>query len=319
MNSDRDIQQPNKNKKNFNLSHKKSFSVNVNSQLTQFFNEIEKGGHDKKSIASKNSSNFDGSNKEDSNPSQIKSSDTGTDDRKISNNKTASHEEGIGSLDSRKKKFINPIILNNPLNNNSEDDENEQIHHKNFESFSHIKPSKSQMKQFDSFFKHNKNENISANSMNDKSNTILDNEQMLQNVFKSTLESKSSYQGTQSFNNFDTNTSSKKQLQEELIEIQKKLSKQINLERKNWYQVQFNMESNETSIYDVLARGIDDINNVSDIKIQTFLADMKNNFKKHWNYMKFLGKEPNQILLLKTRKSLVGGCIYNSYIEYYIN
>lgn len=300
MNSDRDVKlEMDGNEK---LSHKKSFSVNINSKLTKFFNEVDKPYQDKQSITSKNSSGLDDSQKEGSNPSKKISKETLN---KTFNNKTASHDEEIGSLDSRKKKFINPIILKQ---SSSEDLDQDNIHHKNFESFSHIKPSKSQMKQFDSFFKQNNTQPEIFKKINEN-NVILDNEQMLQNVFKSTLESKSSYQNTQSFNDFNTNTSSKKLLQEELLQIQKTLSKQTNLIKKPWYLSNFDSNSPESSIYDILVQGIDDITSISDTKIRKFLYDMKSNFKKHWNYMKFLAKEPNQILLLKTRKSLLGTCI----------
>jgi hypothetical protein len=300
MNSDRDMKMETKD--NERASHKKSFSVNINSQLTKFFNDAEKSNHDKQSIISKNSSGLDDSQKDGSNPSKKISRETFN---KTSNNKTASHDEEIGSLDSRKKRFINPIILKQ---SSSEDLEQDNIHHKNFESFSHIKPSKSQMKQFDSFFKQNTTQPDILKNINDN-NVILDNEQMLQNVFKSTLESKSSYQATQSFNDFNTNTSSKKLLKEELLQIQKTLSKQTNLVKKPWYLSNFSSNSPESSIYDILVQGIDDINSISDTKIRKFLFDMKTNFKKHWNYMKFLAKEPNQILLLKTRKSLLGSSL----------
>lgn len=296
MKSDRNVKIKQKQIKNLKFSHKKSLSVNINSQLTQFFNDVDRPSHDKESMMSKNSYEIENCQKNVIDNSKNKIQET------IQRGSiTAVHEEGIGSLDSKKKKFINPIILKPNL---SKDLEEDNLYHKNFESFSQIKASKSQMKQFDSFYQQPSSTYEIPNQLNDN-NITLNNQQMVDNVFKNTLESKSSYQDSQPYTNFDTNTSSKKQLKEELLLIQKRLSKQNSFIKKHWYTANHETDPNSPSIYDLLAEGIDDLNIIPDAKIKKFVIDMKTNFKKHWNYMRFLAKEPTQILLLKTRKSLL--------------
>ena len=102
---------------------------------------------------------------------------------------------------------------------------------------------------------------------------------------------------------FDTNQSTKKKLEEEMLVLQKEINRQGFIQKNNLYKPSSQTEE-EFSIYDYLAEGVQNVNDIRDTKIKSFLMEMKQNFKTYWNLMKFLNKEPSQILLLKTRKSL---------------
>lgn len=129
-------------------------------------------------------------------------------------------------------------------------------------------------------------------------------EQMLKNVFKSTMESKASQQGNHASPQFETNQSVKKKLEAEMINMQKRMTQRENHQVSEMYVPFFLGTEFGPSLYDFLAQGIHRVEDIDDMKVRFFLKEMKKKFKNYWNLMKFLSKEPNQILILKTRKSL---------------
>lgn len=127
---------------------------------------------------------------------------------------------------------------------------------------------------------------------------------MLKNVFKSTMESRASQQGTHASPQFETNQSVKRKLEAEMLNIQKRMTRRENQVLRDMYIPFFPGTGNGPSLYDYLAQGFDRLDQIDNLKIRFFLKEMKKKFKNYWNLMKFLSKEPNQILILKTRKSL---------------
>ena len=234
---------------------------------------------------------------------------------KNSNKKTthvspSSKEEGLKSLDSKRKQFINPIILNDDddqktgnkkgghLSFNQDHISGTGSPNDNFESFSQIKNNKMMADQLEALLQEAGSETEESYQLN--------KEQMLQNIFKSTIESKASMQYVKGTAQFDTNHNIKKKLEAEMLSMQKKLNQKENQIKKYWY-VPFQPSNVEApSMYDYLSAGVQNVNTIQDAKIRTFLGEMKKKFKAYWHLMKFLSKEPSQILLLKTRKSLRG-------------
>jgi hypothetical protein len=121
------------------------------------------------------------------------------------------------------------------------------------------------------------------------------------------MESKASQQGgTNPSPQFETNQSTKRKLEAEMLSMQKRMAQKDNQHFKNMYIPSYPGTSTRPSLYDFLAEGVDKVEDIDDPKVRTFLREMKQKFKNYWNLMKFLSKEPNQILILKTRKSLRG-------------
>jgi hypothetical protein len=127
---------------------------------------------------------------------------------------------------------------------------------------------------------------------------------MLKNVFKSTMESKASQQGVNPSPQFETNQSVQRKLEAEMLNIQKRMTQRENQQLRDMYIPSFPGTSTCPSLYDYLAQGFDRVEEIDNLKIRFFLKEMKKKFKNYWNLMRFLSKEPNQILILKTRKSL---------------
>jgi hypothetical protein len=119
------------------------------------------------------------------------------------------------------------------------------------------------------------------------------------------MESKASQLNDSNSNpQFDTNQSAKRKLEEEMLSMQKRMTQKENQHFKNMYIPSYPGTSTKPSLYDFLAEGVDNVEDIDDPKVRMFLREMKQKFKNYWNLMKFLSKEPNQILILKTRKSL---------------
>ena len=89
-----------------------------------------------------------------------------------------------------------------------------------------------------------------------------------------------------------------------MLSMQKRMTRKDNQQFKNIYIPSYPGTSIKPSLYDFLAEGVDNVEDINDPKVRMFLREMKQKFKNYWNLMKFLSKEPNQILILKTRKSL---------------
>ena len=128
----------------------------------------------------------------------------------------------------------------------------------------------------------------------------------MKNVFKSTMESKASQKNFNGTPQFDTNQSIKRKLKEEMLSMQKKITKKDNEQFRDFYIPSYPGTSLTPSLYDLLAEGVDNVEDINNLKVRNFLKEMKKKFKNYWNLMRFLSKEPNQILILKTRKSLRG-------------
>lgn len=103
---------------------------------------------------------------------------------------------------------------------------------------------------------------------------------------------------------FETNQSTKRKLEAEMLSMQKRMTQKENRQFCDMYIPSHPGTSTSPSLYDFLARGVDRVEEIGDPKIRGYLKEMKQKFKNYWNLMKFLSKEPNQILILKTRKSL---------------
>lgn len=130
---------------------------------------------------------------------------------------------------------------------------------------------------------------------------------MLKNIFKSTMESKVSQQGgTSASPQFETNQSAKRKLEAEMLSMQKRMAQRGSRPADRLYVPSHPGTSDRPSLYDYLAQGVARVEDIDDPAVRAFLQDMKKNFKSYWHLMKFLSKEPNQILILKTRKSLRG-------------
>lgn len=127
---------------------------------------------------------------------------------------------------------------------------------------------------------------------------------MLKNIFKSTMESKMSQGGASGSPQYETNQSIKRKLEAEMLSMQKRMTRGANRWAADMYIPSHPGTSDRPSLYDWLAQGVDRVEDIDDPKVRVFLKEMKQKFKSYWNLMKFLSKEPNQILILKTRKSL---------------
>ena len=124
------------------------------------------------------------------------------------------------------------------------------------------------------------------------------------------MESKTSQKNVNASPQFETNQSVQRKLEEEMLSMQKRINKKDNRHFRDMYIPSYPGTSSSPSLYDCLAEGVDKVEDINNLKVRGFLKEMKKKFKNYWNLMKFLSKEPNQILILKTRKSLRSKNIY---------
>lgn len=126
-----------------------------------------------------------------------------------------------------------------------------------------------------------------------------------------TLESRSS-----KINQFDTNQSLKRQLEEEMKQIQKTM-KRKNIEKifENFnFTPLFPDLVNKPTLYDYLSRKIYNLTEVNNFELRAFLSELKINFKKNWKFMKYSIKGPSQIMLLKTPDKYKGQIFLTMFI-----
>lgn len=129
-----------------------------------------------------------------------------------------------------------------------------------------------------------------------------------------TLESKGSKK-----NQFDTNQSLKRQLEEEMKLIQKSYKKKNTdriFEKFNFNPLYPDTVS-EPTLYDYLSQKVYNLTEVKNFELRAFMSELKISFKKNWKFMKYSLKEPSQIMLLKTPDRYKGFFYLFIYFSYY--